>query len=141
MLDRRGVFAGGFLGAGLHDRQVRHAVVLGPLLMLCGVVGLKVCVVDGSLPMLGLFVALTGAGIGLCFAHISSWTMAAARAEEGALTAASIPTIQSLGIAFGAAVAGLMANAAGLAVGISPTTVSATSFAACSCDTSYSRTS
>jgi hypothetical protein len=109
--------------AGLRDQQVRYAVVLGPLLMLCGVVGLKVCVVDGPLPILGIFVALTGAGIGLCFAHISSWTMAAARAEEGALTAASIPTIQSLGIAFGAAVAGLMANAAGLAIGISPATV------------------
>lgn len=39
------------------------------------------------------------------------------------LTTPSIPTIQSLGIAFGAAVAGLVANAAGLAVGVSPPAV------------------
>jgi MFS family permease len=91
--------------------------------MLVGVVGLKVCVVDGPLLMLGVFVALIGAGIGLCFAHISSWTMAAAQAGEGALAASSIPTIQSLGIAFGAATAGLVANTAGLVLGIAPETV------------------
>jgi hypothetical protein len=67
--------------------------------------------------------ALIGAGIGVCFAHICSWTMAAARPGEETLTAASIPTIQSLGIAFGAAIAGLVANAAGLASGIAATTV------------------
>jgi MFS family permease len=109
--------------ASLHDRQIRQAVWLGPLLMLVGVVGLKVCVVDGPLLLLGVFVALIGAGIGLCFAHISSWTMAAAQAGEGALAASSIPTIQSLGIAFGAATAGLVANTAGLVLGIAPETV------------------
>jgi predicted MFS family arabinose efflux permease len=109
--------------AGLRDRQVRQVVVLGPLLMLCGVVSLRTYVTDGPILVLSLFVALTGAGIGLCFAHISSWTMAAARAGEGALTAASIPTVQSLGIAFGAAVGGLVANTAGLAQGVSTATV------------------
>jgi MFS family permease len=109
--------------AGLRDRRVRQAVVLGPLLMLCGVVGLRTYVTDGPILILALFVALTGAGIGLCFAHISSWTMAAARAGEGTLTAASIPTIQSLGIAFGAAVGGLVANTAGLAQGVSTAAV------------------
>jgi MFS family permease len=109
--------------AGLRDRQVRQAIVLGPLLMFCGVVGLRTYMTDGPILILSLFVALTGAGIGLCFAHISSWTMAAARAGEGTLTAASIPTIQSLGIAFGAAVGGLVANTAGLAQGVSPATV------------------
>jgi MFS family permease len=109
--------------AGLRDHQVRRVIWLGPLLMLCGAIGLKVCVVDGPLSLLGLCVALIGAGIGLCFAHMSSWTMAAARLGEEAQTASSIPTIQSLGIAIGAAAAGLVANAAGLAMGIVPETV------------------
>jgi hypothetical protein len=39
------------------------------------------------------------------------------------VTASSIPTIRSLGVAFGAAFAGLVANAAGLAAGITPQTV------------------
>jgi MFS family permease len=111
--------------ASLQDRQVRSTIVFGPLLMLAGVMGLRVCVIEGPLLILAVFVALVGAGIGVCFAHISSWTMAAARAGEEAVTAASIPTIQSLGIAFGAAVAGLAANVAGLARGVSPETVAA----------------
>jgi hypothetical protein len=70
-------------------------------------------------------VALLGAGIGICFAHISSWSIAAARPGESILTASSIPTIQSLGIAFGAALAGLVANTAGLAIDLSLAIVTA----------------
>jgi MFS family permease len=115
--------------ASLRDRQVRHVIWLGPLFMLLGAIGLRAWVVDGPLPLIGICVALIGAGIGLCFAHISSWTMAAAQAGEESQTASSIPTIQSLGIAFGAATAGLVANTAGLANGITPETVaSATSW-------------
>jgi hypothetical protein len=109
--------------AGLSQRQVRCVVWLGPVLMLLGSIGLKACIVEGPLPLIGGCVALIGAGIGLCFAHISSWTMAAAQPGEESQTASAIPTIQSLGIAFGAAAAGLMANVAGLAEGIGPETV------------------
>ena len=111
--------------ASLRDRQVRRVIWLGPLLMLLGTVGLRACVVDGPLPLLGVWIALIGAGIGMCYAHISSWTMAAAQPGEESQTASSIPTIHSLGIAFGAAAAGLVANAAGLAMGIAPETVAA----------------
>jgi len=69
--------------------------------------------------------SLMGAGIGVCFAHISSWSITAARPGESILTASSIPTIQSLGIAFGAAIAGLVANTAGLATDLSLATVTA----------------
>ena len=99
------------------------AILLGPLAVTCGVWGLGVDVGFGDLLRLGIFLALTGAGIGVCFAHIGSWTIAAARPGEGALTAAALPTLQSLGIAFGAAIAGLVANTAGLARGMSRATV------------------
>ena len=42
---------------------------------------------------------------------------------EETLTAASIPTVRSLGIALGSALAGLVANNAGLAAGVTPETV------------------
>jgi hypothetical protein len=109
--------------ASLREQQVRRVVVYGPLLILAGAVGLGACIVEGPVILLAMFMAMIGAGIGVCFAHICSWTMAAARPGEETLTAASIPTIQSLGIAFGAALAGLVANAAGLAGGIAATTV------------------
>ena len=111
--------------ASLLGRRVRLVIMLGPLLILCGVVGLAVYVAQGPLLLLGVCVSLIGAGIGVCFAHISSWTIAAARLGEGVLTASAIPTLQSLGIAVGAAVAGLAANTAGLATDISPATVAA----------------
>lgn len=111
--------------AGLQDRQVRLAILLGPLLMTCGAVGLGLWVVHGSLTLLGVCVSLTGAGIGVCFAHISSRAIAAAHPGEGSLVGSAIPTLQSLGIAFGAATAGLVANTAGLAAGVSSATVAA----------------
>jgi MFS family permease len=93
--------------------------------ILCGVVGLAVSIVHAPLLLLGVFVSLIGAGIGVCFAHISSWSIAAARQGERAVTASAIPTVQSLGIAFGAAIAGLVANTAGLATDISLATLTA----------------
>jgi MFS family permease len=111
--------------ASLLDRWVRVMIVLGPLVMVGGGVGLAASIASGPLPLLGTCIALMGAGIGVCFAHISSWSIAAARQGESVLTASSIPTIQSLGIAFGAALAGLVANTAGLATDISRATVTA----------------
>jgi hypothetical protein len=111
--------------ASLLDRQVRVGIVLGPLVMVGGGVGLAASIAHGPLPLLGLCVALIGAGIGVCFAHISSWSIVAARPGESILTASSIPTIQSLGIAFGAAIVGLVANTAGLATDISLATITA----------------
>jgi hypothetical protein len=48
-------------------------------------------VVDGPLFLLGGFGVLTGIGYGLCFAHLNSWTMAAARPREEDRTASWIP--------------------------------------------------
>ena len=52
-----------------------------------------------------------------------NWTMTAADPGEESVTASSIPTVRSLGIAFGASSAGLIANTAGLGDGISVETV------------------
>ena len=65
--------------ASLLDRWVRVVIVLGPLVILCGAVGLAVSIAHAPLILLGVFVSLIGAGIGVCFAHISSWSIAAAR--------------------------------------------------------------
>jgi len=111
------------VSAGFEGDTVRRAIVAGPLLIMSGVIGQALLVVHGSLPLLALAVAMTGAGMGLCFAHISSWTMASARPDEASVTASAIPTMQSLGRGFGAATAGLVANAAGIGAGLSRETV------------------
>ncbi len=109
--------------AGLQGRWVSLVLFLGPLLIMCSIAGQAVVVVNGSLTWLAVFMALHGIGIGICFAHLSSWTISAARGGEENLTASSIATVRSLGQAFGAAAAGLLANAAGLIQGVSVVTV------------------
>jgi MFS family permease len=111
--------------AGLQGRSVRIASLLGPLVVMCGVAGQAVVVVDGPLFLLAGFAVLTGVGYGLCYAHLNSWTIAAVRPGEEDRTASCIPTAQQLGIAFGAAAAGVVTNAAGLAAGVSLSTVAA----------------
>src|ERR671922_20497 len=98
-----------------------------PVLMVVigGVAGHAAVVVEGPLFLLGSFAALTGVGYGLCFAHLNSWTMAAARPGEEDRTASWIPMAQQLGTAFGAAIVGGRGKAAGLAAGMSVPTVSA----------------
>jgi MFS family permease len=109
--------------AGLGGRAVRLAILLGPLLITVGSVGQVWVVVDGPLLWLAVYVLLTGAGIGVCFAHLNTWAIAGARPGEEHLTAASIPTVRALGFAFGAAFAGVIANAVGFTNDLSPAIV------------------
>jgi hypothetical protein len=67
---------------------------------------------------------LVGLGLGCSNLHVTAATMRHARAGEETLTASSIPTIRSLGIAFGAAAAGVIANGAGLTDALLPGDVS-----------------
>ncbi len=112
--------------ASLRGRAVRIAVGLGPIFLTIAVAGQAWFAVSG--PFLAFVVSVTamGLGIGASHVHVVTATMAAARAGEEAVTTASISTIRTLGVAFGAAFAGLVANAAGgLDEGVSPATVAA----------------
>ena len=114
-----------FAVAGAPPRIQRVLMVTGPLSLLAGIVGQNIFIVDGPIGALVAMVFLAGLGVGQCHAHVSNGTMSSARPGEEALTAGAIPTMQSLGIAFGAATAGLLANIAGLSGGISVTTLTA----------------
>ncbi len=95
-------------GAGLQGR----ALALGPLLLVVGMAGVAVVATCGPLPLLAGFICLAGLGISACRAHMVNWTMSAAEPDEENVTASSIPTVRSLGIAFGSSSAGLIANTA-----------------------------
>jgi len=104
--------------AGVNLSWQRFLVIVGPVTLLIAIIGQSQTIGDGPLALLVIFIFLTGAGVGLSHAHISNWAMTLTRADEGNLTAGSIPMVQSLGIAFGAAIGGLIANAAGLEAGL-----------------------
>jgi MFS family permease len=64
----------------------------------------------------GLALAGVGAGVGICWPHLLTRVLTLAPPGEGGMASAAITTVQLYGMAMGAAVAGLVANAAGLGV-------------------------
>ena len=63
---------------------------------------------------------LVGLGIGTCWAHIGTAILSSGRPDEGVLTASMIPSTQLFAVALGAALSGVIANAAGLGSSASP---------------------
>ncbi|NHZ40490.1 MFS transporter [Massilia aquatica] len=105
-------------------RQGNAAVAMlraGPLLGAVSLVALALLVPTagalspGMLMLLyGVALAAAGAGVGLGWPHLLTRVLTLAPAGEGGLASAAITTVQLYGMAIGAAVAGLVANAAGL---------------------------
>jgi hypothetical protein len=62
----------------------------------------------------GLALAGAGAGVGIGWPHLLIRVLTLAPAGEGGMASAAITTVQLYGMAIGAAIAGLVANAAGL---------------------------
>jgi predicted MFS family arabinose efflux permease len=108
----------------LHGGAVRVAVVGGPMLTAIGLAGVALTLANAPIWSIAAFTLVTGTGVGLCMSHLMNWTMSLAAPGEESITASSIHTIRSLGIAIGAAGAGLIANAAGLGSGVTAATVS-----------------
>ena len=63
-------------------------------------------------------IGIIGLGIGATNVLTTSYGMSVAREGEEGVTASSMPTVRSIGVAFGAAAAGLIANSAGLEEGV-----------------------
>jgi predicted MFS family arabinose efflux permease len=59
-------------------------------------------------------IALLGAGIGQCWPFVADRIMDGAKVGDETVAASSVPTVQQMGFALGAAIAGLVANASGL---------------------------
>jgi MFS family permease len=81
------------------------------------VAGAAVCATAPSMPVVVAGRGVQGLGIGTCWAHIGTAILSSARPDEGALTASMIPSTQLFAVALGAALSGVIANAAGLAAG------------------------
>jgi MFS family permease len=63
-------------------------------------------------------IAALGAGIGQCWPFVAHRIMDSAKAGNEVVAASSVPTVQQMGFAFGAAIAGLIANASGLSAAV-----------------------
>ncbi|MBM3528660.1 MAG: MFS transporter [Alphaproteobacteria bacterium] len=113
------------LVTGLHGTRERAVVIAGPLCLMAGSVGLAVVAVTGaSFAWVMACAPLVGVGIGIFHVHMTVRVMGVARPGEESITASSLTTIRSLGMAFGAAVAGTVGNVAGLQLLATPDIVS-----------------
>ncbi len=111
----------GSLGvSGWSGMWERAAPAAGMALTTIGTALMAMIIVDGSLTLITFYIVITGFGIGVTNVVMTAWGMSVARPGEESVTASSMPTIRSLGVAFGAAGAGLVANFAGLGQGIQP---------------------
>ncbi len=102
-----------FLVAGLPRVRPRLAA-LGPALNAAGLLGLLVALQTGWLVLVVAAQLAIGAGFGLCWSTLNQRVMEDAAPEDQARATALLPTVLSAGYAIGAAVAGLVANLAGL---------------------------
>lgn len=106
--------AASLVTARWQGRAVRSAMLGGALLCVGGLSGLALGVHTQPAWVLTILNALVGLGLGASNLHVVAATMRHASVGEESITASSIPTIRSLGIAFGAAAAGAIANSVGL---------------------------
>ena len=107
-------------------RHVSAAVVLGPFVMAAGLGGLFFFIARGPVPVIAGSIVMIGVGLGTCWAHVGNVVLGSARSDEEDATAALIPSAQLFAIAFGSALCGIVASAAGLTRAAAPSSAAAT---------------
>src|SRR5205823_3778499 len=105
---------GTFSVSGWSGARERLALRSGPLIAFAGFVGLTLMALLPGLVMLTGSGFVMGIGIGVYNVHLVARAMGSAAPGEQRSTASALSSVRSLGTAFGAAIAGVVANAAGL---------------------------
>jgi MFS family permease len=104
--------------AGLRGNWPAIVIIVGPLVMALGHAGIAILMPSGPLVPLILAIVLIGIGIGMSSAFSIQRVMSSAKPGEEDVAASSVATVQQTGLALGAALAGLAANAAGFSDGL-----------------------
>jgi predicted MFS family arabinose efflux permease len=105
---------GTFSVSGWSGPRERLALGAGPMIAFTGLVLLTSFALLPGLAMLALSAFVMGIGIGVYNVHLVARAMESAAPGEQRSTASALASVRSLGTAFGAAIAGVVANAAGL---------------------------
>jgi len=114
---------GTFSVSGWSGARERWVLLSGPVIAFCGLVGLTSSALLPGLAMLTLSAFVMGIGIGIYNVHLVARAMESAASGEQRSTAAALTSVRSLGTAFGAAIAGVVAHAAGLGDATEPAAV------------------
>jgi MFS family permease len=100
----------------------------GSAFVTLGLLGFAVIMPYGPVYALFPFAVLQGAGFGMAWGFVVRLAIADTPAADRDRVSGSMPTVQMIGYALGSAVAGIIANAAGFAAGVSEETARAVGF-------------
>jgi len=112
-----------FSVSGWSGARERSALLSGPLIAVAGLVGLTLSALLPGLAMLTASALVMGIGIGVYNVHLVARAMESAASGEQRSTASALTSVRSLGTAFGAAIAGVVAHTAGLGDATEPAAV------------------
>jgi MFS family permease len=113
--------AASLLSSGCDAARAERLLRTGPMLCAVGLLALALLMPGGAglsanvfTMLCGVALASVGAGVGIGWPHLVTRVMSLAPPDETGTASAAITTVQLYGMAIGAALAGLLANAAGL---------------------------
>ena len=105
------------LMSGNPERRDPAMIFLGMVMVTVSIAGFAFAVPNGPVWLIAAFAVLQGCGFGTAWTFILRRATALAPPGENQRVSAAIPTVQRLGYALGAAYAGIVANATGIATG------------------------
>jgi MFS family permease len=114
---------GTFTVSGWSGRRERIALVSGPVVATTGLACLTAVALLPGLVWMTLSAFMMGIGIGVYNVHLVAHAMDSAAPDEQRSTASALASVRSIGTAFGAAIAGVVANVAGLGDATDPEAV------------------
>jgi MFS family permease len=114
---------GTFTVSGWSGKRERLALVSGPVIATSGLACLTAVTLLPGLALMTASAFVMGIGIGVYNVHLVARAMDSVTSGEHRSTAAALTSIRSIGTAFGAAIAGVVANVAGLGNATEPEAV------------------
>jgi predicted MFS family arabinose efflux permease len=106
--------AASLVTAGASGPWPNRLIVAGPATMGVSLMAITLLTPHPATLLLVPAIVLLGIGIGQCWPLVAHRVMGGAKTGEETVAASSVPTVQQMGFALGAAVAGLVANASGI---------------------------
>jgi len=110
------------LVANAPAHRERLIITAGAFMIAGGIAGFAYAVPQGNLPLILFSAILQGGGFGIAWPFVTRMIVAAAQPAERTIASSAVPTMQRLGYAVGAAIAGIIANAGGFSKGLSAET-------------------
>jgi predicted MFS family arabinose efflux permease len=105
---------GTFAVSGWSGKRERIALLSGPVIATIGLASLTAVALLPGLTLMTLSAFAMGIGIGVYNVHLVARAMDSVASVEHRSTASALSSVRSIGTAFGAAIAGVVANVAGL---------------------------